>query len=49
MTAEPGYSEEGKSVSVLTSDDIKKMEVMELQSALQARGKTANGLKAVFT
>ena len=31
-----------------TSDDIKKMEFMELRSALQARGMTTNGLKAVL-
>ena len=30
VTAEPGESEEGKAVPVLTSDDIKKMEVMRL-------------------
>ena len=32
----------------MTSDDIKKMKFMELQSALQARGMTTNGLKAVL-
>ena len=37
VTAEPDESEEGKFVPVLTSDDIKKMKVMELRSALQAR------------
>ena len=45
---EPGKSEEGKAVLVLTSDDINKMKVMELRSALQERGKTTNGLKAVL-
>ena len=34
VTAEPGESEEGKSVPVLTSDDIKEMKVVELRSAL---------------
>ena len=48
MTEEPGESEEGEAVPVLTSDDIKKMRVMELQSALQARGMAANVLKAVL-
>ena len=32
----------------MTSDDIKKMKFMELQSALQARGMTTNGLKSVL-
>ena len=48
VTAKPSESEEVKAVPVLTSDDIKKMKVMELQSALQARGITKNGLKAVL-
>ena len=47
VTEEPGDSEEGKAVLVMTSDDIKKMKVMELRSALQARGMKSNGLKAV--
>ena len=33
---------------MLTSDDIKKMKVMELRSALQEIGRTANVLKAVL-
>ena len=33
---------------MLTSDDIKNMKVMKLRSALQARGMTTNGLKAVL-
>ena len=33
---------------MLTSYDINKMKVMELRSALQARGMTKNGLKAVL-
>ena len=32
----------------MTSDDIKKTKFMELQSDLQARGMTTNGLKAVL-
>ena len=48
VTAEPGESEEGEAVPILTSDDIKKMKVMELQSALQERGMTTNGLKVVL-
>ena len=48
VTEESGESEEGEAVPVLTSKDIKKMKVMELQSALQARGMTTNGLKAVL-
>ena len=36
VTTEPGESEEGKAAPVLTSDDIKKMNVMDLRSALQA-------------
>ena len=48
MTEEPGESDEGKAVPVLTSDDIKKTKYMELRSALQARGITTNGLKAVL-
>ena len=32
----------------MTSDDIKKMKFMELQSDLQARGTTKNGLKAAL-
>ena len=47
-TAEPGDSEEGEVVPVLTSNDIKKMKVMELRSALKARGMTTNGSKAVL-
>ena len=30
LTAEPGKSEESEAVPLLTSDDIKKMKVMEL-------------------
>ena len=48
VTAEPGKSEEGEAVPVLTIYDIKKMKVMELRSALQAEGMTTNGLKAVL-
>ena len=48
MTAEPGDSEEGKSVPVPTRNDIKKMKVMELLSTLQARGMMENELKAVL-
>ena len=48
VIAEPGESEEGEAVPVPTSDDIKKMKVMELLSALQARRMTTNGLKAVL-
>ena len=48
VTAEPGESEEDEVVPVLTSDAIKKMKVMELRSALQERGITKNGLKAVL-
>ena len=48
VTEESGESEEGEAVPVPTSDDIKKMKVMELRSALQARGMTKNGLKAVL-
>ena len=32
----------------MTSDDIKRMKVMKLQSDLQARRITTNGLKAVL-
>ena len=48
VTAEPGESEEGEAVPVLTSNDINNMKVMELRSALQARRMTTNGLKAVL-
>ena len=48
MTEEPGKSESGKAVLVMTSNDIKKMKFMELQSALKTRGMTTNGLKAVL-
>ena len=48
VTAEPGEIEEGKAVPVLTSYDIKKMKVVELQSVLQATGMTTNGLKSVL-
>ena len=48
VTEEPDESEEGEAVLVMTSDDIKKMQVMELRSALQARGTTTNGLKALL-
>ena len=34
VTADPGKCEEGKAVPVLTSDDIKKIKVMELRSVL---------------
>ena len=47
VTSEPGDSEDGKAVFVLTSNDIKKINVMELQSALQARGMKTYGLKEV--
>ena len=47
VTVEPGESEEGKAVPVMTINDIKKMKVVELLSALQARIMTTNGLKAV--
>ena len=45
VTAEPFESEEGEAVPVLTSDDIKNMNIMVLRSALQSRGMTTNGLK----
>ena len=45
---EPGESEEGEAVPVLTSNDIKKMKIMEFRSALQARGMTENGFKSVL-
>ena len=48
VTTEPEKSEEGEAVPVLTSNDIKKMKVMELRSDLQAIGMTTNGLKAVL-
>ena len=48
VTEESGESEEGEAVPVPTSDDIKKMKVMELRSALQSRVMTKNGLKAVL-
>ena len=48
MTEETGESEEGKAVLVMTSDDIKKMKFMELQSSFQARVMTTNRLKAVL-
>ena len=48
MTAEPGESEGGEAVPVLTRDDINNMKVMELRSSLQARGTTTNGLKSVL-
>ena len=48
MAAEQGKSEEGEAVPVLTSDDTKKMKVMELRSALQGIGMKTNGLKAVL-
>ena len=47
MTEEPGKSEEGESVPVLTIDDIKKMKVMELRSALHARAMITKGWKSV--
>ena len=45
VIAEPGESEEDKAVPVLTSDDINKIKVVELQRALQARVTTTNELK----
>ena len=48
MTAEPGESEGGEAVPVLTRYDINNMKVMELRSSLQARGTTTNGLKSVL-
>ena len=48
VTAETGKSEEGEAVPVLISDDIKKMKVMDLRSALQERVMTTNGLKSLF-
>ena len=38
VTEESGESEEGEAVPVPTSNDIKNMKVMELRSALQAKG-----------
>ena len=45
VTEEPGKSDGGEDVPVLTSDDINKMKVTELLSSLQAIGTTTNGLK----
>ena len=48
VTSETGKIEEGEAVPLLTSNDIKKMKVMDLQSDLQERGMTTNGLKALL-
>ena len=48
MTEEPGESEEGKALPVLTSNDINQMKFVEFRSDLQAIGMTKNGLKAVL-
>ena len=48
VTVETGEIEESKAVPVLTSNDLKKMNVMYLRSALQTRVMTTNGLKAVL-
>ena len=48
VTEEPGESDEGEAVPLLTSDDIKKMKIMQLRSALQEKIRTTNGLKSVL-